>query len=147
MSDARFICPACGETELPLPEGREPGEIQYIELAEIHGCDQAKSTRFIYGNGHTRGFGGVIRETLKGGGSRERWAPPRAIVAFHFYGNQEYLAREEALPSCYPQPLFRNRVVIDGEENIFVAMAFLPNGETLTDDMRARGEQLAKALR
>jgi hypothetical protein len=142
-----FICPACGEAELPLPENMDPNDIPYVHLSEIHDCDQSKAASYIYGNGHTRGFGGVIRETLEGGEERERWIPPRAVVAFHFYRDREYLAREEPIAGCYPQPLFRNRVASGGIENIFVAMAFLPHGELHTGEMRARGEFLAKALR
>ena len=142
-----FICPACGEVELPFPDNREPSETNYSELSEIHGCDQSKSVRFVYGNGHSSSFGGVILETPAEGGPRSRWVPPRTVIAFHFYRDQTYLAREEASPGFYPQPLFRNRLVIDGMENVFVAMTFLPHGETYTDEMRARGELLAKAMR
>ncbi len=144
---ATFICPACGEAELPLPENRDPNEISYVELSELHDCTQSKDARYVYGNGHSRGFGGVIRETLEDGTTRERWVPPYAVVAFHFYRDQTYLAREEESATCYPQPLFRNRMVIDGAENVFVAMTFLPHGETCTAEMRARGEMLAKAMR
>ncbi len=144
---ATFICPACGEAELPLPENMDPNDIPYVHLSEIHDCDQSKAANYIYGNGHSRGFGGIIRETIEDGGERERWVPPRAVVAFHFYRDQEYLAHEEPIAGCYPQPLFRNRVASDGIENIFVAMTFLPHGESHTGEMRARGEFLAKALK
>jgi hypothetical protein len=144
--ETTFICPACGEAELPFPNHREPGETNYTELSEIHGCDQSKSVRFVYGNGHSSIFGGVIRETPAEGSPRSRWVPPQTVIAFHFYRDQTYLANEEASKGFYPQPLYRNRVVIDGAENVFVAMTFLPHGETCTDEMRERGEQLAKAM-
>ena len=70
---ATFICPACGEAELPLPENMDPNDIPYVHLSEIHDCDQSKAASYIYGNGHSRGFGGVIRETIEDGGERERW--------------------------------------------------------------------------
>ena len=144
--ETTFICPACGEAELPFPDNREPGETNYAELSEVHGCDESKSVRFVYGNGHSSIFGGVIRETPAEGSPRSRWVPPQTVIAFHFYRDQTYLANEEASKGFYPQPLYRNRVVIDGVENVFVAMTFLPHGETCTDEMRERGEQLAKAM-
>ncbi len=146
-TETTFICPACGEAELPLPEGMDPNQTPFIQLAELHGCKQAQAASFIFGNGHTSGFGGVIRENTEGGGFRERWVPPRAVVAYHFYRDQAYLAHEEASSACYTQPLFRNRSVTNGVENIFVAMTFLPHGETHSPEMRARGEQLAKSIR
>jgi hypothetical protein len=146
VMEATFICPACGEAELPLPEGLDPSQTPYIQLSELHGCKQSQNSNFLYGNGHTRGFGGVIREELVDGGTRERWVPPRAIIAYHFYRDQNYLAHEEELPGFYPQPLFRHRKVIDGLENIFVAMTFLPHGETLAPEMRHHGEIMAKSL-
>lgn len=145
--EATFLCPACGEAELPLPQGMDPNETPYIQLAEMHGCQESQAARYVFGNGHTRGFGGVIRENAEGGGVRERWVPPRAVIAFHFYRDQVYIAREEASAACYPQPLYRNRAVTDGVENVFVAMTFLPHGETHTPEMRARGEALAKAMK
>ncbi len=147
VTETTFICPACGEAELPLPSGLDPNETLYIQLAELHDCKQAQTAQFIFGNGHTSGFGGVIRENMEGGGIRERWVPPRAVIAFHFYQDQNYLAREESASTCYPQPLFRNRIVTGGVENIFVAMTFLPHGDTLSPEMRARGAALAQAMR
>ena len=142
-----FICPACGETELILPGNMRPDETSYTELSELHGCDQSKTGHFIYGNGHSHGFGGNVQEFFEDGTTRVRWIPPRAVVAFHFYQNQAYLAREESASSCFPHPLFRNRLIVEGEENVFVAMTFLPHGETPTVEMRARGEAMAKAMR
>ncbi|HBK79996.1 MAG TPA: hypothetical protein DDZ83_10050 [Nitrospinae bacterium] len=142
-----FICPACGEAELPLPENMNPNETPYTQLSELHDCDRSKAARFIHGNAHSRGFGGTIREKLEDGATRERWVPPRAVVAFHFYRNQVYLAREESAAGFFPQPLYRNRMIIEGEENVFVAMTFLPHGEIPTDEMRARGEAMAKAMK
>ncbi|MEE9275116.1 MAG: hypothetical protein V3V62_07395 [bacterium] len=141
-----FICPACGLNELPLPEGRDPQEIPYVELAELDNCDHAKSGAYIYGNGFTRGFGGLIREEDGEGGVRERWVPPRAVVAYHYYRDQSYITQAEPTRICYPHPLYRNRSVTDGIENIYVAMAFLPHGEVLNPEMRERGELLAKSL-
>lgn len=146
VTQRTFICPACGEAELPLPEGMEPNATPYITLAELHDCKAVQELRYIFGNGHTTGFGGVIREILRGDKVKERWVPPRAIVAYHFYRDQTYLAHEEEMPGCYPQPLFRHRKVIDGIENVFVAMTFLPHGETLAPEMRARGAVLAQAM-
>jgi hypothetical protein len=147
VTETTFICPACGEAELPLPVGMNPNETPYIQLAELHDCKPAQTAQFIFGNAHTSGFGGVIRENTEDGGIRERWVPPRAVIAYHFYQDQNYLAREEAASACYPQPLFRNRTVIDGVENVFVAMTFLPHGDTLSPEMRAKGTALAQAMR
>ncbi len=147
VTETTFICPACGEAELPLPEDMNPNETPYIQLAELHDCNQVQVSSFIFGNGHTSGFGGVIRENLEGGGIRERWVPPRAVIAYHFYRDQDYLAREEVSSGCYPHPLFRNRIVTGGVENIFVAMVFLPHGETISPEMRARGTALAQSMR
>lgn len=142
-----FICPACGEAELPLPEDWSPQETAYIHLAEQHGCEQGQTASFLFGDGHTSGFGGVVRDEGPDGQPRERWVPPRAVVAYHYARQGRKLAAAEAAPSCYPQPLYRNLAHGQNTDDVFVAMTFLPHGERLTQAMRARGEQLAKALK
>jgi len=142
-----FICPACGETELPLPEGRDPQETPYVELAELHNCEQAQNAAFLFGNGYTTGFGGVVRDQDGEGIPRERWVPPRAVVAYHFSRQGRKLASTEPAPACFSQPLYRNLVHGQGVDDVFVAMTFLPHGETLSPEMRARGERLAKAMK
>ena len=147
QAQATFICPACGQAELPLPEGWPPQETPYVQLAELHDCEQAQTASYLFGDGHTAGFGGVVRDEGPDGQPRERWAPPRAVIAYHYMRQNRQLASTEAAPSCYPQPLYRNLVHGQNTDDVFVAMAFLPHGERLTAAMRARAEQLAKALK
>jgi hypothetical protein len=150
MADDRtvtFICPACGRNEVPLPEGWDPENTTYQTLAELDDCDEAQEGQYIYGDGHTRGFGGVVRDLDGEGAARERWIPPRAVIAYQFYRDLRHVGGSEPAQTCYPSPLFRNRVVNDGIENVFVAMAFLPHGDVPEPEMRARGEQLAKAMK
>ncbi|MEK6709388.1 MAG: hypothetical protein AABZ64_02295 [Nitrospinota bacterium] len=147
QAQTTFICPACGQGELPLPEGWPPQDTPYARLAELHDCEQAQTASFIFGDGHTAGFGGVVRDTGPDGTPRERWAPPRAAVAYHFTRQGRQLARAEAAPGCYPQPLYRNLSHGQNADDVFVAMAFLPHGEQLTPQLRAQGEKLAKSLK
>ncbi len=150
MADDRtvtFICPACGRNEVPLPEGWDPENTTYQTLAELDDCDEAQEGQYIYGDGHTRGFGGVVRDLDGEGAPRERWVPPRAVIAYHFYRDLRHVGESEPAPICCPSPLYRNRVVSGGVENVFVAMAFLPHGNVPEPEMRARGEQLAKAMK
>ncbi|MDA0999042.1 MAG: hypothetical protein O2807_00815 [bacterium] len=142
-----FVCPACGVNELALPEGWDPLNTPYVQLAELDNCDAIQSGSFVFGNGFTTGFGGRVQEMDTAGNIlRERWVPPRVAISYLYYRDQVYLSHAEPESTCFPQPLFRNRVVKDGKEHIYVAMAFLPHGEIHPRDMRARGEALAKAL-
>jgi len=147
LTQTTFICPACGEAELPLPEGWSPRETPYVRLAEQHGCEQCQAASFLFGDGHTSGFGGVVRDLGPDGRPRERWVPPRAAVAYHYMRQGRKRASAEAERPFYPQPLYRNLVHGQNTDDVFVAMAFLPHGETLTPALRARGERLAKALK
>ena len=141
-----FICPACGKTELPLGDSDDPNDILYIQLAEMDTCDEAATAQFIYGDSFTKGFGGVVRDVNPEGEERQRWVPPRAVIAYHFARNEERIGHAEPMSDFYPQPLYRNLSKGDGIENIFVAMTFLPHNESITPEMRARGEALAKSL-
>ncbi len=141
-----FICPACGKNELPLEGAGDPNEILYIELAEMDTCDEAQTARFVFGDSFTKGFGGVVRDVDAEGEERVRWVPPRAVVAYHFARNEERIGYAEPMNDFYPQPLYRNLSKGGDVENVFVAMAFLPHNESMTSQMRARGEALAKAL-
>ena len=141
-----FICPACGITELPLDSSEDPNEILYIQLAEMDNCDEAQIPQFVYGDSFTKGFGGFVRDVDAEGEERVRWVPPRAVVAYHFARNEERIGQAEPMNDFYPQPLYRNLSKGDGTENIFVAMAFLPHNESMTPEMRAQGEALAKSL-
>lgn len=141
-----FICPACGKTELPLGDSDDPNDILYIQLAEMDTCDEAQTAHFVFGDSFTSGFGGVVRDLDAEGEERVRWVPPRAVVAYHFARNEERIGHAEPMNDYYPQPLYRNLSKGDGTENIYVAMAFLPHNESMTPEMRAQGEALAKSL-
>lgn len=141
-----LICPACGITELPLDSSEDPNEILYIQLAEMDNCDEAQIPQFVYGDSFTKGFGGFVRDLDAEGEERVRWVPPRAVVAYHFARNEERIGQAEPMNDFYPQPLYRNLSKGGGIENIFVAMAFLPHNESMTPEMRAQGEALAKSL-
>lgn len=145
--DRTFICPACGLNELTFPEGCDPQTTPYVQLAELDNCEATKAGTFIFGNGFTAGFGGCVQEMDAGGNIlRERWVPPRAVVSYLYYRDQVYLSHAEPESICFPQPLFRNRVVKNGTEHIYIAMVFLPHGEVHPEEMRTRGEAMAKAL-
>ncbi len=141
-----FICPACGKNELPFEDPGDPNEALYIQLAETDTCDEATVAHFVFGDAFTNGFGGVVRDVDAEGEERERWVPPRAVVAYHFARNDERIGHAEPMNDFYPQPLYRNLSKGDGVENIYVAMAFLPHNESMTPEMRAQGEALAKSL-
>ena len=141
-----FICPACGKNELPLDATKDPNEIPYIHLAEMDNCNEAQTAHFVFGNSFTSGFGGVVRDRGEQGEERLRWVPPRAVVAYHFARNEERIGHAEPMNDFYPQPLYRNLSKGGGVENIYVAMAFLPHNESMTPEMRAHGEALAKSL-
>lgn len=143
---ATFICPACGRSELPLDGSLEPNEAPYVQLAEMDACEEAKTARFVFGDGFTAGFGGVVRDLDEEGGERERWVPPRAVVAYHFARNDARVGRAEPMSGFYPQPLYRNLSKGGGTEDVYVAMAFLPHNEAMTPEMRSQGEALAKSL-
>ncbi len=145
--NATFICPACGRSELPLDGfGDDPNEALYVQLAEKDNCEEAKTARFLFGDGFTSGFGGVVRDLDEEGNERERWIPPRAVVAYHFARNDERIGQAEPMNDFYPQPLYRNLSKGGGVENVYVAMTFLPHNEAMTPGMRARGETLAKSM-
>ncbi len=141
-----FICPACGINELPFEGPGTPNETTYLHLAEMDSCEEAQIPRFIFGDAYTRGLGGVVRDFDEEGEVRERWIPPRAVVAYHFSRNDARIGRAEAMDDFYPQPLYRNLSKGGETENVYVAMTFLPHNEAMTPEMRTLGESLAKAM-
>tara|TARA_B100000686_G_scaffold25486_6_gene24674 strand:- start:891 stop:1334 length:444 start_codon:yes stop_codon:yes gene_type:complete len=144
MTSNSFVCPACGLNEVVLENEEDIEQLPYVKLATYCGCDQSKNGSYIFGDGHTQGFGGIISDFTNEGESRKRFIPPRGIVSYHFLKATKRIGHAEPNNGFYNQPLFRNLVQIEGNENVFVSVTFLPHGEKMNPEMRKFGEQLAK---
>ena len=144
MSTNSFICPACGINEVILENEENIEQFSYVRLATYCGRDQSKNGSYIYGDGHSKGFGGIISDFSDKGISRKRFVPPRGIISYHFMKSIKRIGHAEPNNGFFNQPLFRNLVQIEGNENVFVSVTFLPHGEKMSLEMRKFGEELAK---
>ena len=144
MSVNSFICPSCGINEVFLENEKDIEQFPYVKLSTYCGCNQSKKGTYIFGDGHSKGFGGIISDLSKEGIARKRFVPPKSVVSYHFMKATERIGHAESNRGFYNQPLFRNLVQIEGDENIFVSVTFLPHGEKMSPEMRRFGEQLAK---
>ena len=139
-----FVCPACALNEVILENEDDIDQLSYVKLATYCGCEQSQNGSYIFGDGHSKGFGGIISDFTDEGESRKRFVPPRAVVSYHFMKTTERIGHAEPNNGFYNQPLFRNLVEIEGNENVFVSVTFLPHGENMDASMRKLGEHLAK---